>query len=113
MNSKNVLLGLTDNNTFEEDSISLVDNVWLYKPSTGDKYSSKSGTEKFIQPAKERDFVVIRKENFNLFFSVNYQTPTLAYNLKSNNWKKEYYLYLENDNPFENTEIVFVYIRKI
>jgi hypothetical protein len=113
MNSKNVLIGLTDNPTFEDESISLVDNVWLYKPFTGEKYSSLAGTESFIKPAKEKDFIIIRKEDWEVYFSVNYQSPLLAYNLKGNNWKQEFYFYLENDNPFEDTEIIFVYMRKI
>ena len=30
-----------------------------------------------------------------------------------NNWKKDFFIYIENDDSFEETEIIFVYIRRV
>lgn len=116
MHSKSFLIGITDNCSYEEDSIMLIDNVWLYKPFSGEKYSTENGIQTYMKPAKEKDYIIIIRNNEEIFFRVNYDPPIFAFKLNEKSTQyhnKEFYFYLENDSPLETTKIVFVYIRKI
>jgi hypothetical protein len=108
------LIGITDNSEYEEDAVYYIDNVWLFKPSTGQKYSTFNGSEDFISPAKEKDFIIMSKINDEIFFRINYNNSTVnnqsAFKLDTK--KKKLYFYLENDS-FETAKVVFVYIRKV
>lgn len=112
--SENLLVGITDNNTFDEDSISFVDNVWCFKARTGQKYSTKNSLQPYYEKeTREKDFIIIAVKNDNLYFRVNFDENPPAYQLPGN---KNYYLYIENDssNTLEGgVKIKFVYIRKI
>jgi hypothetical protein len=112
--SENLLVGITDNNTFNEDSISFVDNIWCFKARTGQKYSTKNSLQPYYEKeTRERDFIIIAVKNDNLYFRVNFDENPPAFQLPPN---KSYYLYVENDsgNTLEGgVKVKFVYIRKI
>jgi len=112
LDSKNILIGLTDNCNWEDDSLTYVDDIWGFKPLTGQKYSSKKGVENYLKiMAKEKDFVLITKIKQELFFRINYELTPVAYKLDKD--LSELYLYLENDITLSKAKIVFIYIRKI
>lgn len=112
LKSKSVLIGVTDNPDYEEDSPVFIDKVWLFKPSTGQKYSTDAGTESYLTIcAKEKDFLIISRINDELYFRINYEFNKAAFKLDK--WDREYYFYIENDSPFEKTKISLIYIRKI
>ena len=110
--TENLLVGLTDNNTFDEDSVSFVDNIWAFKVKTGQKYSSKKSLEPYYERGtREKDFIIIAVKNDNLYFRVNFDENPPAYNLPAG---KTFYLYVENDDiSFKTVKVIFVYIRKI
>lgn len=106
----NLLIGLTDNNRFDEDSVTFIDNVWAFKIRTGEKYSSAKSLEPFYnKECREGYFILIAKKNDNLFFRVNSEDIPFAYTMP----KKDYWLYIENDAPINSAYVRFVYIRKI
>jgi len=112
LDSKNILIGITDNCNWEDDSLSYVDDIWGFKPITGEKYSSKKGVEKYINvQAKERDFILVTKIKEELFFRINFEMTPMAFKLDKN--LTELYLYIENDKALSKTKIGFIYIRKI
>lgn len=107
----NFLIGITDNSTFSEDTITFIDNIWAFKPQTGQKYSSKKSLEPYLnKEAREKDFIIIAIKNDNLYFRVNFDDNPPAYQLPVN---KDYYLYVENDSMLSNLRVKFVYLRKI
>jgi hypothetical protein len=111
--SENLLIGITDNNTFSEDTVSFVDNIWTFKVKTGQKYSTKKSLEFYYEKeTRERDFVIVAVKNDNLYFRVNFDDNPPAFIIPSN---REYYLYIENDssNGFTKDRVKFIYIRKI
>jgi len=109
--SVNCLIGITDNDTFSEDTLSFIDNIWTFKPKTGQKYSSKKSIENYYnKEAREKDFIIIAVKNDNLYFRVNFDDNPPAYQLPPN---KEYYLYIENDSMVTNLKVKFIYLRKI
>lgn len=111
----NLLIGVTDNNTFDEDSISFVDNIWGLKCVSGEKYSSEKYTEKFIDKGcKEGDCVLIALKNNNLFLRVNNSEIPSAFDLNGKISSKEgLWIYIENDAPIDSAKVRFVYLRKI
>ncbi len=114
LDSNNVLIGLTDNCNWEDDSLTYTDDIWGFKPLTGEKYSSKKGVEKYLKiQGKEKDFILVTKIKQDLFFRVNYDLTPVAYKLENNKNLNEYYLYIENDKILSKSKIVFVYIRRI
>jgi hypothetical protein len=50
------------------------------------------------------------KKNNQIFFRINFDQSEPAYTIEPN---KNYYLYVENDNPHSLTKVVYVYIRNI
>ena len=109
--SSTLLLGITDNSDFVSDSLTFIDNIWCIKVKTGEKYSSKFGLEKYDDKlVKEKDSIIIAKKNNQIFFRINFDQSEPAYTIEPN---KNYYLYVENDNPHSLTKVVYVYIRNI
>jgi hypothetical protein len=109
--SRTLLIGITDNPSYEVDSATFIDNIWVFKPSTGEKYSSKQGSEKYINCiSKEQDFLYVIKIQNDVYFKLNYEEAPIAFTLGK---YQDYYFYIENDSPFEHTKIVFIYLRKI
>ncbi len=110
----NLIIGVTDNNSFSEDTLSFVDNVWTLKVKTGQKYSTKKSLEPYTErEARERDFVIIAVKNDNLYFRINFDDNPPAFQLPSN---RQLYIYCENDSTnsfYGNVKVKFVYIRKI
>jgi len=109
--SVSLLVGITDNSTFNEDTLSFIDNIWAFKPKTGQKYSSKKSLEDYYnKEAREKDFIIIAVKNDNLYFRVNFDDNPPAYQLPPH---KEYYLYIENDSMLSSLKVKFIYLRKI
>ena len=111
--SENLIVGITDNNHFSEDSISFIDNIWALKTKTGQKYSSKNSLERYYdKETREKDFIIIAVKNDNLYFRINFDDNPPAFSIPPN---RNYYLYIENDtsSDFSNVIAHFVYIRKI
>jgi len=110
--STSLLVGITDNNEFIENSVTFIDNVWTFKVKTGEKYSSSSSLQPYlpIKQIKEGDSIIIAIRNGQLFFRVNYDETEPAFTINAN---KKYYLYIENDTPSLLTRVALVYIRKI
>lgn len=109
--SVNFLIGITDNSTFNEDTLSFIDNIWAFKPKTGQKYSSKKSLENYYsKEVREKDFIIIALKNENLYFRVNFDDNPPAYQLPPN---KDYYLYIENDSMLPNLKVKYIYLRKI
>lgn len=114
IDSKNILIGLTNNDRWEDDSLQFVDDIWVLKPLTGEKYSSKKGIEQYLKtPAKEKDFILITKIKDEIFFRINYDLTRIAYKLEKNFKNNLFYIYLENEQTLSRTRINFVYVRKI
>jgi hypothetical protein len=113
LESDNLLIGVTDNSSFTEDSINFVDNIWAFKAKTGQKYSTKNSLETYCERgSREKDFIIIAVKNDNLYIRVNFDENPPMFTLPTN---REYYLYIENDscNSFSSMRIKFIYIRKI
>ncbi len=109
--SINFLIGITDNSDFNEDTLSFIDNIWGFKPKTGQKYSSKKSLENYYnKEAREKDFIIIAIKNDNLYFRVNFDDNPPAYHLPQN---REYYIYIENDTMLSSLKVKFIYLRKI
>jgi len=110
--SKDILIGITDNELWEENCLNFIDNIWCLKPFTGKKYSTDKGSENYLDiSAKEKDFILITKIKDELFFRINYEFSPIAFKLDKR--IKDYFLYIENDMQISKTKIVFIYIRKI
>ena len=109
--NSNLLIGITDNFYFEQDTITYIDNIWTLKAKTGEKYSSEKSIEKLLDKSvREKDFVIVAIKNNQLYFRVNFDDTLPAYMLPPH---KNYYIYIENDTPNLATRVHFVYIRKI
>jgi len=109
--SMNFLIGITDNSTFNEDTLSFIDNIWTFKPKTGQKYSTKKSLENYYnKEAREKDFIIIAIKNDNLYFRVNFDDNPPAYQLPQH---RDYFLYIENDSFMSNLRVKFIYLRKI
>jgi hypothetical protein len=115
MKSKSFMIGVTDNPTYEQDSPFFIDNIWVFKPTTGEKYSTEKGTENYINTiAKEGDFIIVSYIDGDIFFRINYDFNPSAYKIDPKLLiKKDLYFYLENDSSLDKIKILFVYIRKI
>jgi len=109
--NSNLLIGVTDNFYFEQDSITYIDNIWTMKVKTGEKYSSEKSLEKlYDKGVKEKQCVIVANKNNQLYFRIDYDDTLRAYVLPPG---RVYYIYLENDTPNLVTRVHFVYIRKI
>jgi len=109
--NSNLLIGVTDNFYFEQDSITYIDNIWTMKVKTGEKYSSEKSLEKlYDKGVKEKQCVIVAIKNNQLYFRIDYDDTLPAYVLPPG---RVYYIYLENDTPNLVTRVHFVYIRKI
>jgi len=107
----NFLIGLTDNSTFNEDTLSFIDNIWVFKPKTGQKYSTMKSLENYYnKEAREKDSIIVAKKNDNLYFRVNFDDNPPAFHLPS---FSEYFIYIENDSIMSNLKIKFIYLREI
>lgn len=110
---ENISVGVTDNGNFDEDTMLFIDNIWVVKLNNGMKYSSDKSLEACIKTGglKAFDFLYVIIQNDNaLYFRVNNNPVQYAYNLDP---KKEYYLYLENDDNNKDFKLTVVYIRKL
>ena len=106
----NLFIGISDNDRFDMDSLSFVDNIWTLKCKTGEKYSSFKKNESYINLfCKEGDFIFVKVKNGNLNFQINDFEAPVAFSIPKN----EYWIYLENDAPINTADVTFVYIRKI
>ena len=106
----NLFIGISDNDRFDIDSISFVDNIWTLKCKSGEKYSSLKKNESYFSSlCKEGDFIFIRVKDGNLSFGINEINGPVAYSLSKN----EYWIYIENDAPMDTAKVTFVYIKKI
>jgi hypothetical protein len=109
--NSNLLIGVTDNFYFENDSVTYIDNIWALKVKTGEKYSSDKSIEKLYDKGeKEKQTVIVAIKNNQLYFRIDYDDTLPAYILPPG---RNYYIYLENDSPHMITRVHFVYIRKI
>ena len=130
-----LLIGLTDNGTFEENCLDEVSNIYVLNLINGDKISSEKGEEKFIDInwEKEENFCVyVMVKNKQLLFKVNDGEYKNGFNLT----KENYWFYIEknmienntsstiqlNLNSNTNSEVIneesspkikFIYVRKI
>jgi hypothetical protein len=130
-----LLIGLTDNGTFEENCLDEVNNIFVLNLINGDKMSSEKGDEKFINInwEKEENFCVyVMVKNKQLWFKVNNGEYKNGFNLTKDN----YWFYIEKNNAENNTnstiqlhlnnntnsevineeyssKIKFIYVRKI
>ena len=106
-----LLVGLTDNNTFNENDLNEVRNIFAVNINNGDKYSSENGFEDFLDFENINkgfnDVYVMIKEH-KLFFKINDSIYKWAYELKNN---KNYWFYIENN--ILNSTSKFIYLRKI
>ena len=106
----NLFIGISDNDRFDIDSVSFVDNIWTLKCKSGEKYSSLKKNESYFSSlCKEGDFIFIRVKDGNLSFGINDFNGPVAYALSKN----EYWIYIENDAPMDTAKVIFVYIKKI
>ena len=96
-----LLIGLTDNNNFEEDCEEDVNDIYVLNLIDGDKISTKNGKEKFmdIKLEKENIFVFIMIKDKKLFFKINEGEYKEAFDLI----KEEYWIYCEK-HMIENIE---------
>ena len=106
-----LLVGLTDNNTFNENDLNEVRNIFAVNINNGDKFSSENGFEDFLDFENINkgfnDVYVMIKEH-KLFFKINDSIYKWAYELKNN---KNYWFYIENN--ILNSTSKFIYLRKI
>ena len=112
MDSKSLLIGITDNNDFIENTLTFIDNIYTFKVTSCEKYSSKFALQPYLskKQVKEGDSIIVAVKNNQLFFRVNYDNTEPAFTIESN---RKYYLYVENDSPNLATRVALVYIRKI
>jgi hypothetical protein len=112
MKGVGVNIGLTDNNTFSDNSIIIVDQIWTMRLKTGMKYSTEKSVEPFLKHgAKEYDVVYMKCEDGQLAFSINDDSPQVAYTLDSS---KKYYLYIENEEKARvECKVCLIYVIKI
>jgi len=113
-NQSRLMIGLTDNSDYGEDSVFYVDNVWLFKISTGEKFSTEKSIETFINPVKEKDFIIVTRIGNDLSFKINYYDSPIAFVLDKEKFTN-YYFYLENDSSLllDKTRVNLVYVRKL
>jgi hypothetical protein len=111
MKGESVSIGITDNNTFDNNSIIFVDRIWTLRLKTGQKYSSNCSLEPYLKKgAKEFDIIYIICNNRNLVFKINNEVMTTAYTLEGD---KTYYLYVENEEARKECKLSLIYILKI
>jgi hypothetical protein len=111
MKGDSVSIGITDNNSFQDNSIIFVDQIWTLRLKTGMKYSTNKSVESYLKAgAKEYDTVYIRCEGTNLYFKLNNENPPPAYAIDKT---KKYYLYIENEEARKECKISIIYIIKI
>lgn len=106
-----LLVGITDNDKFEENDKNEVKNVFALNVNNGDKYCSEKGFEEFfdfeyINKGYNDVYIMIKKHK--LFFKINNSIYKWAYDLKNN---EDYSFYLENNISKSSSK--FLYIRKI
>ena len=106
-----LLVGLTDNNNFDENYLNEIKNIFAININNGDKFCSDKGFEAFLDfeyiNKGFNDVYVMIKEH-KLFFKINNSIYKWAYDLKNN---QNYWFYLENNISKSTSK--FVYIRKI
>ena len=110
--SRSLLIGITDNKDFIENSLIFIDNIWTIKVRSWEKYSTKFGLQPYLlyTTPKDGDSIFIILKNNHLFLRLNYYQSELAFTIESD---KNYYLYLENETPNLSCIVNLVYIRKI
>jgi hypothetical protein len=112
MKGDGVNIGITDNNTFVDNSIIIVDQIWTLRLKTGMRYSTDKSIEPFLKyGAKEYDVVYVRCEDGQLYFRINDDNPHTAYTVDQS---KKYYLYIENEEKARvECKVCLVYVVKI
>jgi hypothetical protein len=112
MKGDSVSIGITDNNSFLDNSIIFVDQIWTLRLKTGMKYSTNNSVESYLKSGvKEYDVLYIRLDGSNLYFKVNNDNnPPSAYTIDKS---KKYYLYIENEEARKECKIALIYIIKI
>jgi hypothetical protein len=110
--SRSLLIGITDSKDFIENSLIFIDNIWTIKVRSWEKYSTKFGLQPYLSyiTPNDGDSIFIILKNNQLFFRLNCYHSELAFTIESN---KNYYLYLENETPNPPCIVTLVYIRKI
>ena len=106
-----LLVGLTDNNNFEENDSNVIKNIFAVNINNGDKFCSEIGFEDFLDfenIKKGYNDVYIMIKEHKLFFKINDSIYKWGYELKSD---ANYWFYLENN--ISNSTSKFLYIRKI
>ena len=106
-----LLIGLTDNNSFEENCNDEVKNIFAVNANNGDKFSTDKGFEAFLdfENIKEGfNNVYVMVEKHKLFFKINNSIYKWAYELKK---KTNYWFYIETN--IDKSTSKFVFVRKI
>ena len=95
----NLLIGITDNGTFEENCEEEIKNIFVINLLNGDKISTENGNEKFLDIEKEENLCVyIMIKEKKLLFKINEGEYKYAFDLI----KDEYWFYAEK-NEIENS----------
>ena len=106
-----LLVGITDNDKFEENDKNEIKNVFAVNVNNGDKFCSEKGFEAFLDfdyINKGFNDVYIMIKEHKLFFKINDSIYKWAYELKNSG---NYWFYLEN-NIYKSSS-KFVFVRKI
>ena len=106
-----LLVGITDNDKFEENDKNEIKNVFAVNVNNGDKFCSEKGFEAFLDfdyINKGFNDVYIMIKEHKLFFKINDSIYKWAYELKNSG---NYWFYLEN-NIYKSSS-KFLFVRKI
>jgi hypothetical protein len=97
-----LLIGLTDNNSFEENCGDEINNIYAINLISGEKISTENGAEKCMDVDWEKEenlCVYLMVKNKQLFFKINEGEYKYAFNLL----KDEYWLYADKNNVENST----------
>ena len=97
-----ILIGFTDNGKFEENTDEEVNNIFTININNGNKISTESGEEKFMDVFWEKEeniCVYFKIKDKKLFIKINEGEYELAYELL----KDEYWIYIEKNSIENNT----------